>query len=627
LQFNNIKYKYIVRTAVSLVILVISTIQLRAQVFYSANGSYFKSKTEQNNLVSQYSFNYPDTSITELSQFAPRNFLGNTGLASPNYQLNYKSDDLGFKLFSPPNSHERFVEKQLTYYRTKGPYAELTGIAGDKKLQIFRMLFTHTYKDRLNVTLRFNRYTSQGFYIKQQTYTDNFYLNSNYSNKKNNWGYYFFILTNGNKNQENGGIKDGVLNDSTVSLNKELFKVKLDSSSRENRDLKVMVNPWLKLNRKQDSVSQLHHYVQLKSAFSSASFKYKSGDSYADKFYTHYYYTAINSQDSSHVRQFSNELNYTLKTKQEKLVFSLGYKHEINQVWQKKDSLIINQLIKADIRFSDVKRGVADTLNTKKIDNLLSFQYIMVGPNSGNYQVENKFAYTLNEKKKNELYFKFLAEKRSPDFIYTYWNSNHFKWFNNGYKAQEKIDVSTGVNFGKSLNVNLFYQNYFHFLYYDQYALPKQYAKTIENLGLSITLTKILFKHLGVSINHIYQQSSKPAYIRIPQNITTARLFYHGNLFKNNLQLQLGSQVQFYQSFKAYGYMPATQTFYLQDKATTAALPFLDIYLHARVKPVTIFIKLENALQGLVGNNYSFVPGYFQPDRALRFGITWVFFD
>ena len=548
-------------------------------------------------MVSRYSFNYPDTSITELSQFAPRNFLGNTGLASPDYQLNYKSEDLGFRLFTPPNTNERFVEKQIRYYRTKGPYAELTGIAGDKKLQIFRMLFTHTYKERLNVTLRFNRYTSQGFYIKQQTYTDNFYLNSNYTNKQGKWGYYFFILTNGNKNQENGGIKDGVLNDSTVSLNKELFKVKLDSSSRENRDLKVMINPWIKLNSKPDSLSKFYNYIQLKSTFSSASFKYKSGDSYVDKFYANYYYDSINSKDSSHVRQFSNEVNYTLKNKKEKLFLSLGYKHEINQIWQKKDSLIINQLIKADFRFSDIlKTMTTDSLNKQNLDNLLSLQYIVAGANSGNYQLENKLAYTFNERKKNEFFVKLLAEKRSPDFIYNYWNSNHFKWFNNGFKAQEKLEAIAGASFGKNLQLSMFYQNHFHFLYYDQNALPKQYNKTIENLGVSISVSKILFKHLGISLGHVYQQSSKPTYIRIPQNITTARLFYHGNLFKNNLQLQLGSQVQFYQSFKAYAYMPATQTFYLQDKATTAALPFLNIYLHARIKPVTIFIKLEKEI-------------------------------
>ena len=114
----------------------------------------------------------------------------------------------------------------------------------------------------------------------------------------------------------------------------------------------------------------------------------------------------------------------------------------------------------------------------------------------------------------------------------------------------------------------------------------------------------------------------------MPENISTLNLFYSSTFFHNNLQLQFGSQLQSYQSFSAYGYMPSSQVFYLQNESfKTQFYPFLDIYLNARIHPVSFFFKVENVLQGSVGNNYSFVKGYFQTDRAFRFGITWMFFD
>jgi len=36
---------------------------------------------------------------------------------------------------------------------------------------------------------------------------------------------------------------------------------------------------------------------------------------------------------------------------------------------------------------------------------------------------------------------------------------------------------------------------------------------------------------------------------------------------------------------------------------------------------------MENVLQGILGTNYSMVPGYYQPEMAMRFGFTWLFFD
>ncbi len=84
---------------------------------------------------------------------------------------------------------------------------------------------------------------------------------------------------------------------------------------------------------------------------------------------------------------------------------------------------------------------------------------------------------------------------------------------------------------------------------------------------------------------------------------------------------------EYYNIFKDFTYIPATNEFYVQNKYTVGQYPFVDVFLNARIRPVQFFIKIENVLYGLVGGNYNFVHGYYQPDRSFRFGLTWMFFD
>ncbi|MCC6370415.1 MAG: hypothetical protein IT236_05355 [Bacteroidia bacterium] len=609
---------------ITLFLLALLCEDLRAQVNFSTDKNYLKTKTEGNNLLLPFKNNYPDSTIDQLSQFESRNFRGNIGLAQPDYLLKYGTDAMGFRFAPNTTRNNRFSEEEVMYGKTKGPFANLTGITGDKQLQMFRLFYSQSIKERLNITLKFNRYNSVGFYQKQQAFTNNFFASSNYTGKNQRFGFYLFLLNNGNKNQESGGITDNVLSDSTVLLNKEILAVRTHSATRDNRELKFEFNPWVRLNSVSDSLNKAGHYLQIKSKISNSTLKYKDVNLKADNFYRNYYYDSITSNDSSHIRQYCNELNYTLRAADKKSGVWLGYRHEINSIWQKKDSSIMNHLATAGWHFSGKP---SDTLSAGYVEDDFNAQYVVSGKNAGNYKLENRLNYWLNSQKQHRLYFNVLAESRNADYIYNYWLSNHFKWQNNGCKSQQTVQANAGIEMGRLFKAEVLYQNLFNTLYFDQYSLPRQYDKTIENLAFSLSFSKIFFKHLGVYLGHTFQSTNKPAYQRLPANISTARLFYKGNLFRNVLQLQIGSQVQVYQSFYGYAYMPSTQAFYLQDTYATAACPFVDVYLNARVKPVSVFIKVENALQGFVGNNYSFMPGYYQPDRAFRFGISWVFFD
>jgi len=596
-------------------------------VFYSVKPDYLRLKNEGNNIILPFQASYPDTNIQNAHNYFPRNFLGNSGLASANYFISYKNESLGFKLYPSPLLNDMFSENQVEFYRSKGPYADLTGITGSKQLQILKLLFTHTYKEKVNITLRFNRYTSHGFYAKQQSTANNFFLTSNYANKKERAGYYFYYLNNGNRSQENGGIIGDTLSAQALLEPKELLGVRLLSAVRDNKEHKLMFNPWFKLNKAPDSLNKLNSYFQIKSKFSMQSFVYKDPSIYGNAFYQLVYHDTLKTYDSTGILKFTNEISYALIKGNKNFALSAGYRNEINRLWQKTDSTFFHDIIFSDFVITKYFNSNDSLKKQKRFQNLMNVQYVMSGPNSGNYSIENKSELVLNEKNKIKIFLNLNASSRNADHIYNNWVSNNFTWFNNGFKPQQMLQSQLGFDYKSILGVSLLLQNINNFLYFDDLAYPRQYTGSIQNLAVNSYCNLLLFKHLGISLNHVFQSASHNSYLSVPSHISTVKLFYSAIMFKSNLLLNVGVQGQMYNSFYSNAYMPATQIFYLQYNRASTNYPFVDVYMNFRIRPVTFFVKMENALQGLVGSDYSLVPGYFQPDRAFRFGLTWMFFD
>lgn len=599
----------------------------QAQVAYSTRPDYIRLKTDdRDNLFTTWRTSYPDSNITGLSHLFPRNMMGNLGLPSPDYFLRYGTPDPGFRFFDPPMRMDRYADRDVEYYRSTGPYAALTGITGSKQLQAFKLLFTHTFREKLNFTLRLNRYNSLGFYKRQQTYTNTFFLSSNYEGRR--WGYHLYILNNNNRNQESGGLTDTLLNDSTNLISKELLSVRLRGASRENRETKAMINPWFRLNDRPDSVAGTNHYLTLKSTLSFNMFRYRDAYARTDNFYSQFLIDTAGTSDSSHVRQLSNELSYAFITRNSGVSFSAGYRNEISNVWQEADSLIFNHLLVSSLVLrKSLGQKPAGNSTGRYLASAFNAAYVLAGGNEGNFKIEGKGEWNFHPEKRRALELKVLFEQRSPDYIYNNWNSTHFQWTNNRYEDQQRFQSCLSFALGNVFQAGLFYQSTTNLLYFDDLASPRQLRGTIVNTGLTFDFGKVIWKHLGLALSYTLQNTSAEQYQRLPQNSATAKIFYTGNLFHNNLQLQLGAQAQAYQSFLPYAYMPATQVFYLQDKVSTETYPFVDVYMNARIRPVSFFLKLENVLNGRVGTNYALVMGYYQSPLAFRFGLTWVFFD
>lgn len=577
---------------------------------------------------------YPDTSITNIHNYMPRNFSGNLGLVQPEYILKYKSNPLGFKFYDLPYGNDIITTKQVEYFRTKGPFASLSGFAGSKQEQTLLLLFSHSTRKKLNITVKFNRFGSLGYYIKQQTFTNNFYSSINYSTPNKLFGFYSHLLFNKVKHQENGGIKYDTLIRDEPTIGKDLLAVNISNAKRENRLMNISFNPWLKLN-KGDS-SKFSHYLDYKFNYSGNYYLYIDQGATYDGFYTTFYLDTLKTNDSTHLMQFNNNIAYTFKLNKAGLGAKIDYGNEYTILHQHRDSVLLNQIIHAGLFYNKLlsDKDSAGINKNKLLHSELNYSKVFNGPNITDSKIEFKAEIKLgvtkngfNTKRTTGVYFSVLSEHRKPDYIFNYIYANNFRW-ENKFKQVNLFQCNTGVVHYKSgLSADILWQNTGNYIYMDSTALPKQSNVVISNWAYSLKYNHVLFKHLGIKVNLTYQSTNKAVLIRIAPVQAIGALYYTGNLFKNNLQLQIGAQCEYYQAFKSYAYMPSYNMYYLQNRYTVGKYPFVDVFINARIKPVQFFLKVENALHGLTGSNYSFVKGYMQPDRAFRFGLTWLFFD
>lgn len=606
-----------------------------AQVRYSSDPNYILSKKEGTiPFITLFESAYPDTSIGNIHNYAPRNYTGNLGLMQPDYFVRYKSNPLGFRVYELPYGDDIILPNQAEYFKTKGPFASLSGFAGSKNEQTFRLLFSHTTKNNLNLTVKFNRFGSLGYYNKQQTFTNNFYTTLNYNTKNNRFGFTSYFLFNRVKHQENGGVKYDTIIKDQPTIGKDLLQINLSSARRDNRIMSASINPWFRLNKNDSSV--LSHFIDYKINYAGNYYWYTDQSIASDNFYNTFYLDTVKTNDSTNLQQLINHVNYTLKVNKLNIGASAGYSYEHNRLHQHKDSIMINQVLHATLFYHKLfLNSDSSTINKNKvIHSEINYNSIFDGANTNDSKLEwkSELKFRVNEqgvntKKTSSIFINLLSEHRHPDFIYNYWYSNHFRWTNN-FKSVDLFQFNAGaVHYGSGLSGNILWQNIGHYLYMDSTLLPKQSNIIISNWAYVLNYNKVLFKHLGLRINLTYQSTNKTALMRVAPLQAKTAIYYTGNLFKRNLQLQIGIQGEYYQSFKSLAYMPAYNMYYLQNRHSAGEYPFVDVFLNARIKPVQFFLKVENALYGLVGSNYDFVPGYYQPDRAFRFGITWLFFD
>ncbi|MGM0648578.1 MAG: putative porin, partial [Bacteroidota bacterium] len=104
-------------------------------------------------------------------------------------------------------------------------------------------------------------------------------------------------------------------------------------------------------------------------------------------------------------------------------------------------------------------------------------------------------------------------------------------------------------------------------------------------------------------------------------------LFYSFNLIEDVLKTQVGAQLRYHASFKGHQYIPATQTFALNDAQAIGNYPYLDVFANFYIKRTRIFVRYSHLNALLEDHRYFLMPSYPMRDEAFQFGLSWMFYD
>ncbi|MFL5752497.1 MAG: putative porin [Bacteroidia bacterium] len=556
-----------------------------------------------------------DTTLDNVQNYFPRNVLGNVGLPNQSLLSDIEIARLGIRYYQPPFASDLFTSNGPVFFQAP-LYTNIFASAGQKKEQVLKMSHAQLINKKVNVALKFNRYSANGFYTRQLTFVNNLMFSSHYKTKSERWGYAAYLIYNKLKYQENGGISNDTLFREDLFGNKLLIPVNLADARRNLRTMEVSATQFFRLNKGRDSSSLIDHYLYYTAAYEGNYYQYLDNVPFSG-YYSAVYTDSLKTNDSTHVKKLVNDGRYLLRQRNERFMFYAGYRNEITQLYRR----TWNPVFYNDI--AQLGGFIQNSSRNAKLN--LEGEYIVHGEYSGDYRL------VMDARKKikfrNTVFSVYAsAENRSPDQLNTWNQVNNFYWFTSFAKTKsDQLKLSVDLTDWK-LRAQVSVRNITNALYFDTLALPAQLKSTMNvmrfTLGKDLKLWRI---HFNNTVN--YQVVTDTTFMRLPQLVTFHQLYYEGDHYKKNLRLQVGFQASYISAFTANAYMPATNVFYVQNRQSLGNYPFVDFFINAWIKPVKLFFKVEHVNQGFSGPNYSLVPAYIQPDRAFKFGLNWLFLD
>lgn len=607
---------------------------LLTHLSYSQNGDTLKFSKKTTTIffnIKQFenpdSINYVENTLNNFQNYFGRSQLGNSGLAFNDYFYQNIFHELGFR-YSINNYQDYFYSRSnLKFFDTHFPYTDLFYVIGSKKEQDFKMTFSYNIRKNWNFTVNFFRIRSEGFYLRQNT-NDNFIsLSTIYKSRNNRYNLLCGFMYNYIQNLENGGIGNDSIFENGTNLDKRLLDINLTAAKRTHLNRSFFVNQYINFGKKKgDSVLSLtvipSSRIVLSTIFEDNFLKYEDGNPLSG-FYSNILYDSTLTSDSTYNLKFENELSWKRvdNPKHRGLIDNVGVGFSI------KDQFVLVKQREIDTTFNNVIVGgeIYNVYSNDKFFLNVSSKYCLIGYNKGDYSLGGSIKKNILDSL-TFLSFNIGSELQEPDFIYNRYSSNHFKWSNDFVKIGTN---SLGFDFlmkKYKLILGGSYKLYSNPVYFDNYAIAKQYIGSIPVFSAYFQ-KGFTFHNWHLNNNIKYQYVSDSVVIRLPEFVLEHSLYYENDLFKNAMKMQIGVSVFFVSEYFANSYMPATGQFYLQDDKKYGNYPFIDFFINAKIKAVRIFFKIDHLNYSWMGNKYQMTPHYPMNDRAFKLGVSWRFYD
>lgn len=532
----------------------------------------------------------------------------------------------------------------VKFYRARSPFTNLYYVAGGDKEQVLKLTHSQNIKRNWNFGANFNRIGANGDYSRQRGDHLNGVFFTWYQSPNRRYNLWVDAIFNTMKAQENGSIvKDFIFDEPETLVDKKAENVRLTTARQLWRKNTMMLKQTYFVGRIDSTgniaaqnilpTNKLSHVL----IYDNNSYSFKKDEIDVYQVLPSNAVDSVFTNDSTNVKHVQNEFNYSffLRAKgnsiiKNELKITAGIRHDAYNYVQMAKYRDETDFYRYTSSFQNLSLlGALGYRFSNRVDLNVDVQQIFQGRNIGDFLYEAKSNVLIGQAAGRVVLGAYLQNK-SPEEIYNRYYGNHYNWYRPDFDRTKTINFSFNYlndKYGFDASANYFLiSNYLYFLQEGTSGItPAQESGDISLL--KITLGKrFTYRSFHLDSYVVYQKTDHEDVLRTPE-IYTFNSIYKAQTFFKSFKTQIGFDVRYNTSYLSHFYSPAASQFYNGAPVKLPSDPVIDVWVKAGLRRANLFVKYDYVNQGWFSKGFYTVSRYPMPDRLLKFGVSWNFYD
>jgi len=578
-----------------------------------------------------------DTTLNNFEIYTCQYTLGNTGLPYVPVLFNPSLQPIGFYYGQDYVSNNFYADSSVRYFDSRAPYTQFYYVSDPQIHQFFQFTHAQNFGKKLNISIGFKRIRSEGNYLNQSTNLNQFTITANYHTKH----YLVFadLLYDVYKFQQNGGIKADTDLGSALYSDRQTVPINLNYATTEMFEQSVHLQQYYFLGFKKADTGKENPLFYISHSFKMAGHSNVFSDnSTSDSAFfqpqLHMYKSPITYDSLRYIeidndisigsgKGWTNFLNWEVGVKDQWIyfrdfigTFNNTYGTEIPAYTYDISDTVFNSLI--------AHARIYHSFDSGKFLFDAAGQYIFAGSQQGNEQSTVQIGYKIDSTRFFKLSGSFSYQ--AVPFIYELYQGNNINWMNQFNNTTTSTLTFSYYDKKWKLGITLQATRMSNMVYFDTNAVPNQYNPSFMVYCGGIT-KDFKFHKFHWTTSEKFQSVANSVPLRLPWLVTENSVYFESYLFRHALLLRVGVDLYYNPSYYGYAYMPVTDQYYLENSTKLGNYLYVDPFVSFRIRTFRMFVKYENSTEGLEPYNYYYALNYPMPDRTLRFGIAWDFWN
>ncbi|MCB0563258.1 MAG: hypothetical protein KDD01_02655 [Phaeodactylibacter sp.] len=533
------------------------------------------------------------------------------------------------------NQYDLYITEgdEMPFYRVERPYSNVSYTLGSEQADGYTTAqFSRNFANGLNYSIDYKRITqlgTQSQYPNQNNRNTAFTNGLWYESRNGRYDGFFSFAANTIQQEDNGGLLREPQSQGQFS-SPSSAEVFLGTARTRHAHREFMYTHYYQFGGGQDSIRGLRrsYTIAHQATFDNSTYKYydQYNEAQDSSFYhafpaflpdlrgTRLFFKHRKLENSLRLATFKLDSRNQDRAKNQRDLLEVGAVSSIHQIEEAgADTTINNLFLTGKYRFNPSERL-----------RLNLYGHFGLWDNAGDYRVEGNLFFDF--KKVGSLSLGAINQLYSPTLM------EHRLYLSEQQIYRNDFDKTLSSTLSGTYSLPQFQLELtgrFHLLnnyvYFDTIGLAQQ-------TGIPISIAQLIIKkgfrigsfHLD---NIVALQQATEDFIRLPSIYSKHSLYYAGKWFKV-LDVRVGFDLRFNNSFYAPYYNPVTGQFQLQDSREVEFYPATDAFFSMRVTKFRAFFKWENATAALITDQLFYQTAYYaHPSSVFRLGIKWRFLN